>query len=153
MRLTLTPLILPLLTITSLYPILSKITAILSPITSHYFPLSPIATIVRNISNHYYTITIVLLSPFSSVTRRSLVLTISTRRPGEFQRLGASVIHANVNTMTISTRQNNVADAVAYVEYATNAIRGKDLFRLIHIGYRQSWRVLAWLDTVSGVGL
>ena len=67
----------------------------------------------------------------------------------EFKRLGSVIVHANFNRLLICTKKRRIMDALAYVEYVTNSIRGKDLYHMIDISYRECWEFLMWMDPVS----
>ena len=66
----------------------------------------------------------------------------------EFRRLGAQLIYANFNRLVICTKKRHVVDALAYVEYVTNAIRNKDLFHMIDLTFSRGWLLLLWMDPV-----
>ena len=68
---------------------------------------------------------------------------------GEFKRLGSNIVYANFNRIILCTKKRRLLDALGYVEYITNSIKGKELFHLIEMTYEQCWEYLMWLDTVS----
>lgn len=67
---------------------------------------------------------------------------------GEFKRLGSNIVYANFNRVVLCTKKRRLMDALAYVEYITNSIKGRELFHLIEITYETCWEYLMWLDPV-----
>ena len=67
----------------------------------------------------------------------------------EFKRLGATIVHANFNSVLLCTKKRRVIDGVAYVDYITNTIKSRDLFHGVDLAYKQCWELLLWLDPVS----
>lgn len=67
----------------------------------------------------------------------------------EFKRLGSNIVYANFSRMILCTKKRRVADALAYVEFITNSIRSRELYRLIDISYSKYWQTLVWMDPVS----
>ena len=74
---------------------------------------------------------------------------MSLQLMGEFKRLGSNIVYANFNRIILCTKKRRLLDALGYVEYITNSIKGKELFHLIEMTYEQCWEYLMWLDTVS----
>ena len=77
------------------------------------------------------------------------VLCVFHQLMGEFKRLGSNIVYANFNRIIICTKKRRLLDALGYVEYITNSIKGRELFHLIEMTYEQCWEYLMWLDTVS----
>jgi len=67
----------------------------------------------------------------------------------EFKRLGSNIVYANFSRMILCTKKRRVDDALAYVEFITNSIRSRELYRLIDISYTKYWQTLIWMDPVS----
>jgi len=67
----------------------------------------------------------------------------------EFKRLGSNIVYASFSRMILCTKKRCADDALAYVEYITNSIRSRELYRLIDIGYTKYWQTLIWMDPVS----
>ena len=68
---------------------------------------------------------------------------------GEFKRLGSNIVYANFNRVILCTKKRRLLDALGYVEYITNSIKGRELFHLVEMTYEQCWEYLMWHDTVS----
>ena len=51
--------------------------------------------------------------------------------------------------MILCTKKRRVVDALAYVEFITNSIRSRELYRLIDVSYTKYWLTLIWMDPVS----
>jgi len=66
----------------------------------------------------------------------------------EFKHLGSNIVYANFSRMILCTKKKRVVDALAYVEYITNSIRSRELYRLIDISYTKYWQTLIWMDPV-----
>ena len=60
----------------------------------------------------------------------------------EFRRLGAIVVFADFNRIILNTKKRSLSDALAYVEYVTNAIHNKELFHSIDMKFT---KVKEWL--------
>jgi len=67
----------------------------------------------------------------------------------EFKRLGSNIVYANFSRMILCTKKRSVDDALAYVEFITNSIRSRELYRLIDVSYTKYWQTLIWMDPVS----
>jgi len=67
----------------------------------------------------------------------------------EFKRLGSNIVYANFSRMILCTKKRRVDDALAYVDFITNSIRSRELYRLIDISYTKYWQTLIWMDPVS----
>lgn len=67
----------------------------------------------------------------------------------EFKRLGSNVVYGNFNRLILCTKKRRLVDALGYVEYITNSIKTRDLFKLVEMSYEQCWEYLMWLDPVS----
>ena len=66
----------------------------------------------------------------------------------EFKRLGSNIVYANFSRMILCTKKRRIADALAYVEYITNTVRQRELYRLVDISYVKYWQTLMWMDPV-----
>ncbi|XP_013399576.1 DNA polymerase epsilon catalytic subunit A [Lingula anatina] len=71
----------------------------------------------------------------------------------EFKRLGSNIVYASFNRVILSTKKRRISDAIAYVEYITNSIRAKELYRCIDIQYKECWEFLMWLDAANYGGV
>ncbi|XP_069943556.1 DNA polymerase epsilon catalytic subunit A [Cherax quadricarinatus] len=71
----------------------------------------------------------------------------------EFKRLGSIIVFANFNKIVLCTKKRRVDDAIAYVQYIVNSIRGKELFHSIDISFSQCWEYLMWLDPANHGGI
>lgn len=71
----------------------------------------------------------------------------------EFKRLGSVIVFANFNKIVLCTKKRRVDDAIAYVQYIVNSIRGKELFHSIDISFNQCWEYLMWLDPANHGGI
>jgi len=67
----------------------------------------------------------------------------------EFKRLGSNIVYASFSRMILCTKKRRADDALAYVEFITNSIRSRELYRLIDISYTKYWQTLIWMDPVS----
>lgn len=67
----------------------------------------------------------------------------------EFKRLGSNIVYANFSRMILCTKKRRADDALAYVEFITNSIRSRELYRLIDMSYTKYWQTLIWMDPVS----
>jgi len=67
----------------------------------------------------------------------------------EFKRLGSNIVYASFSQMILCTKKRRVDDALAYIEFITNSIRSRELYRLIDISYTKYWQTLIWMDPVS----
>ncbi|XP_064102350.1 DNA polymerase epsilon catalytic subunit A-like [Macrobrachium nipponense] len=71
----------------------------------------------------------------------------------EFKRLGSIIVYADFNKIVICTKKKRVEDAIAYVQYVVNSIRGKECFHSIDISFSQCWEYLMWLDPANHGGI
>nr|XP_027207609.1 DNA polymerase epsilon catalytic subunit A-like [Penaeus vannamei] len=71
----------------------------------------------------------------------------------EFKRLGSVIVYANFNKIVLCTKKRRVDDAIAYVQYVVNSIRGKELFHSVDISFNQCWEYLMWLDPANHGGI
>ncbi|KAG7176387.1 DNA polymerase epsilon catalytic subunit A-like [Homarus americanus] len=71
----------------------------------------------------------------------------------EFKRLGSVIVFASFNKIVLCTKKKRVDDAIAYVQYVVNSIRGKELFHSIDISFNQCWEYLLWLDPANHGGI
>ena len=92
-----------------------------------------------------------LYDPALRRTLHNLMKKLFMQLVAEFKRLGSTVVHANFNRLILSTKKRRLLDALAYVEYITNAIRSRELFHMIDISYSQCWLFLIWMDPVSEI--
>ena len=68
----------------------------------------------------------------------------------EFKRLGSQIVCANFNRLLLCTKKRRILGAISYVDYITNSIRTKELYRhMIDISYQDCWELLLWMDPVS----
>lgn len=72
-----------------------------------------------------------------------------TQLIAEFKRLGSNIVYANFSRMILCTKKRRADDALAYVEFITNSIRSRELYRLIDMSYTKYWQTLIWMDPVS----
>ena len=78
-----------------------------------------------------------------------LLFTCCVQLIAEFKRLGSNIVYANFSRMILCTKKRRVVDALAYVEFITNSIRSRELYRLIDVSYTKYWQTLIWMDPVS----
>ncbi|KAK7073292.1 hypothetical protein SK128_028068 [Halocaridina rubra] len=71
----------------------------------------------------------------------------------EFKRLGSIIVYADFNKIVLCTKKRRVEDAIAYVQYVVNSIRGKEWFHSIDISFNQCWEYLFWLDPANHGGI
>lgn len=71
----------------------------------------------------------------------------------EYQRLGAVIIYASYNRLMLCTKRKTVEDAIAYVQYVNECIKGKEIFHGLHIEVESCWEYLLWLDTANYGGI
>uniref|UniRef100_H2YP33 DNA polymerase epsilon catalytic subunit n=1 Tax=Ciona savignyi TaxID=51511 RepID=H2YP33_CIOSA len=71
----------------------------------------------------------------------------------ELKRLGSLIVFANFSSIILSTKKNNVDDALAYMEYISNTIISKDIFHSMVLTVRQCWKRLLWLDNANYGGI
>ena len=71
----------------------------------------------------------------------------------EFRRLGSIIVYADFNKIVVCTKKKRVEDAIAYVQYIVNSIRGKEWFHSIDISFSQCWEYLMWLDPANHGGI
>lgn len=71
----------------------------------------------------------------------------------EFKRLGSLIVYADFNKIVLCTKKRRSEDAIAYVQYIVNNIRGKELFHSIDISFKQCWEFLMWLDPANHGGI
>lgn len=84
---------------------------------------------------------------------RTLMQKLFLHLIAEFKRLGAVIVHANFNRIILCTRKKRLEDAISYVQYVVNSIRGKELFHSIDISFNQCWEYLMWLDPSNHGGI
>ena len=84
---------------------------------------------------------------------RSLMQKLFLHLIAEFKRLGAIIVHANFNKIILCTRKKKTEDAITYVQYIVNSIRGKELFHSIDISFNQCWEYIMWLDPSNHGGV
>lgn len=71
----------------------------------------------------------------------------------EYQRLGATVIYASYNRIILCTKRKTVEDAMAYIQYVNECIKGKEIFHGLQIETESFWVYLMWLDTANYGGI
>ena len=59
------------------------------------------------------------------------------------------MVYGNFNRLILCTKKRRLVDALGYVEYITNSIKSRDLFKLVEMSYEQCWEYLIWMDPVS----
>lgn len=84
---------------------------------------------------------------------RTLMQKLFLHLIAEFKRLGAVIVHANFNKIILCTKKKRLEDAISYVQYVVNSIRGKELFHSIDISFSQCWEYLMWLDPSNHGGI
>lgn len=84
---------------------------------------------------------------------RNLMQKLFLHLIAEFKRLGSVIVHANFNKIILCTRKKRLVDAISYVQYVVNSIRGKELFHSIDISFNQCWEYLIWLDPSNHGGV
>ncbi|KAK8403806.1 hypothetical protein O3P69_000115 [Scylla paramamosain] len=84
---------------------------------------------------------------------RNLMRKLFLHLIAEFKRLGAVIVHANFNKIILCTRKKRLEDAISYVQYVVNSIRGKELFHSIDLSFNQCWEYLMWLDPSNHGGI
>ena len=67
----------------------------------------------------------------------------------EFKRLGSNIVHADFSRIVVCTKKRRIVDAIAYMDYITTSIKGRDMFHGIELTFKQCWELLMWLDPVS----
>ena len=78
-----------------------------------------------------------LYDPALRKTLLNLMKKLFMQLISEFKRLGANVVHADFNRVIIATKKRSLEDALAYVEYVTKNINGKELFHSIDMRFSQ----------------
>lgn len=86
-------------------------------------------------------------------TLHSLINRLFLHLVAEFKRLGSLIVFANFNKLIICTKKRTVSDAITYTNYIVEAIRSKELFHSIDLGFRQCWLYLSWLDPSNHGGI
>ncbi|XP_052805264.1 DNA polymerase epsilon catalytic subunit A-like [Mya arenaria] len=94
-----------------------------------------------------------LYDPALRRTLHNMMKKVFMQLMGEFKRLGSNIVYANFNRVVLCTKKRRLMDALAYVEYITNTIKGKELFHLIEMSYEQCWEYLLWLDPANYGGI
>ncbi|XP_050693132.1 DNA polymerase epsilon catalytic subunit A-like [Eriocheir sinensis] len=84
---------------------------------------------------------------------RNLMQKLFLHLIAEFKRLGSVIVHANFNKIILCTKKKRLVDAISYVQYVVNSIRGKELFHSIDISFKQCWEYLIWLDPSNHGGV
>ncbi|KAG0692675.1 DNA polymerase epsilon catalytic subunit A [Chionoecetes opilio] len=84
---------------------------------------------------------------------RTLMQKLFLHLIAEFKRFGAVIVNANFNKIILCTRKKRLEDAISYVQYVVNSIRGKELFHSIDISFNQCWEYLIWLDPSNRGGI
>ncbi|KAG0251624.1 DNA polymerase epsilon catalytic subunit [Actinomortierella ambigua] len=71
----------------------------------------------------------------------------------EFRKLGARVVHANFNKLTIVTTKPSVSNAYAYCTWIVKHIQTKPLFMSIDLIPVNYWEQLLWMDSANFGGV
>ena len=94
-----------------------------------------------------------LYDPALRKTLLGLMKKLFMQLVAEFKRLGAIVVHADLNRVIICTKKRSVEDAKAYVDYVVDTIRSKELFHSIDMKITHCWDFLLWCDPSNFGGI
>ena len=101
-----------------------------------------------------------LLSAFSSLREPALqhlvelcMKKVFTLLLAEVKKLGATVIHANMQTITIATGKHRLASAAAFVEGLRAALRRRELFSWLELEPSRQWHSLIFRGPYDYGGL
>lgn len=94
-----------------------------------------------------------LYDPALRRTLHNMMKKVFLQLISEFKRLGSNVVYGNFNRLILCTKKRRLVDALGYVEYITNSIKTRDLFKLVEMSYEQCWEYLMWLDPANHGGV
>lgn len=71
----------------------------------------------------------------------------------ELQRLGATVVHADPNTLILCTGKRNMTAALGYVDYVLSTLRKRELLQWLDLSPNKWWHTILFSDKFNYVGV
>ena len=101
-----------------------------------------------------------LASPAAALHSRRILALVNTAMTktflqllAEIKALDGTVIAASMTSIVLATRKHSVHAAAAYINFLTETLGSRDLFKWILLQPSQVWLVLLWRDRFNYAGL